>query len=85
MTARDLRWRSAGIVLGIAGCVGSVLDRDGSPLTIGYFLLAITGIVMLLNGKRVGIALRAERRGHGDTAAAIHARRADRGDRRQRR
>ena len=73
MTGRDLAWRAGGLALAVGGCAASLLDRSGSPFTIIYFLLTIAGLVLLLNGKRVAIALQAERRGHCDTAAAVHA------------
>jgi hypothetical protein len=73
MTARDLAWRGSGLALSVGGCAVSLLDRGGSPLTVLYFLVTIAGIVLMLNGKRVAVAVKAERRGHCDTAAAIHA------------
>lgn len=75
MTKRDLGWRGAGLMLTACACALGVLDRDGSPLTLLYFLAAIFGIVLMLNGKRVAVAWKAERRGHGDMAGAIQARR----------
>lgn len=75
MTRRDRRWRAAGLLLTVGGCAAGLLDREGSPLTLVYFLLAIGGIVLMLNGKRVPVAWQAERRGHGDMAGAIGARR----------
>jgi hypothetical protein len=74
MTRRDARWRAAGAMLGSGACAASVM-LDGSPLMIVLFPLALLGLVLTINGKRVVTALRAERRGHGHTAAAIHARR----------
>lgn len=75
MTRRDVRWRSAGVMLGVGSCIAGLLDRDGSPRTLFYFLAAIFGVVLMLNGKRVAVAWQAERRGHGDMAGAIHAQR----------
>lgn len=75
MTRRDLGWRAAGLILTTGACAAGVLDRDGSPLTLLYFLTALLGIVLMLNGKRVAVAWKAERRGHGDMAGAIQARR----------
>ncbi|MBB3912612.1 hypothetical protein [Sphingomonas desiccabilis] len=82
MTGRDLRWRAAGLLVSAAACAGTFFHRDGSPLTIVSFLLAIVGIVLMLHGKRVAVALRAERRGHCQTAAAIHTQRMRRQERR---
>jgi len=73
VTRRDLVWRSAGAVLFIGGCAASALHPEGSSWTLLYFLGAIHGIVLMLNGKRVATAWRAERRGHCHTADAIHA------------
>lgn len=75
MTRIDVAWRAAGLAAIGAGCMASLLDRDGSPRAILYFLLCIFGLVLLVSGKRVGIALKAERRGHCDTATVIHAER----------
>lgn len=75
MTRRDRLWRAAGAVLAIGGCAAAALDADGSPMTLPFFLSAIVGIVLMLNGKRVAVLWQAERRGHCDTAAAIHAQR----------
>lgn len=80
MTRRDMAWRAAGLTFSVGGCAASMLHRSGSPLTLLYFLAAIIGIVLVLNGKRVATALKAERRGHWNTAAAIHARRVRRHD-----
>ena len=73
MTARDLRWRMAGIAMTAGGCAAGLLDRSGSPLVILYFVLAVLGNVLMLNGKRIATMWRAERTGHQETAAAVHA------------
>lgn len=73
MTVRDLTWRSAGALLFAGGSTTSLWARDGSPWVLLHFVAAIIGIVLMLNGKRVGVVIRAERRGHCDTAAAVHA------------
>lgn len=75
MTRRDRLWRAAGAVLATGGCAGAALDSDGSPMTLLFFVSAIVGIVLMLNGKRVAVLWQAERRGHCDTVAAIHAQR----------
>jgi hypothetical protein len=73
MTGRDLAWRTAGAALFAGGCAASLMARDGSPWVLLHFVAAILGIVLMLNGKRVGVVIRAERRGHCDTATAVHA------------
>lgn len=73
MTGRDLVWRAAGACLFVGGCTASAIARDGSPWVGLHFLIAVLGIVLVLNGKRVAVAIRAERRGHCNTAAAVHA------------
>lgn len=73
MTGRDLGWRIAGGCLFAGGCTASAIARDGSPWVVLHCLIAILGIVLLLNGKRVAVVIRAERRGHCNTASAIHA------------
>ena len=84
MTGRDLRWRVGGAVLFVAGCAAPVIGRAarsparsiaGPLVTLPCFAAALVGIVLMLNGKRVPVLLKAERRGHCDTAAVIHSRR----------
>lgn len=75
MTRRDMLWRATGAILFVSGCAASAIDADGSRLTLLYFGSTILGIVLILNGKRVAISWQAERRGHCDTAAVIHAQR----------
>jgi hypothetical protein len=72
MTARDRAWRAGGIAafatacgIGVANRLGSgdVADATGGIL-LGLlgFGLAIAGIVLLLQGKRIPVSLQAERR-----------------------
>lgn len=75
MTRRDMLWRGAGAGMTLAACAATLLDRDGSTFVWSYFLTAIGGIVLLVNGKHVATVWRAERGRHRDTAAVIHARR----------
>ena len=72
MTRRDLQWKAVGFVLTAASCAIS-LALDGSPLMIAVFPLAFAGLPLMIHGKRVGQALRAERRGHYHTADVLHA------------
>lgn len=74
MTRRDAVWRGAGVALSGGACAASLL-LDGSPLMIIFFPLALLGLVLVINGKKVATALRAERRGHYHTAEVIHAQR----------
>lgn len=67
MTRRDLRWKAAGVAL-TAGSCAMALALDGSPL-----MLAFVGLPLMIHGKRVGQAFRAERRGHYNTADVLHA------------
>lgn len=84
MTGRDICWRVVGAALTIAACTAAkVGGTEGSPLILVYFAGAILGIVLLFNGKMVMTVWRAERSGHQDTAAAIHAARVRRHRRRR--
>jgi uncharacterized membrane protein YfcA len=71
---RDSLWRSAGAVLCIAAG-GVALSADSAPLVVLLFLVVLFGLTLVINGKRVAIAVQAERRGHPHTAEIIHARR----------
>ncbi|EZP50770.1 MULTISPECIES: hypothetical protein [Sphingomonas] len=72
MTRRDLRWKLVGVALTAAGCA-LLLVLDRSPLMIAVFPLAFAGLPLMIHGKRVGQAIRAERRGHYNTAEVLHA------------
>jgi hypothetical protein len=72
MTRRDLQWKAVGFVLTTGSCTMS-LALDGSPLMIAFFFLAFVGLPLMIHGKRVGQALRAERGGHYHTADVLHA------------
>jgi uncharacterized membrane protein HdeD (DUF308 family) len=74
MNKRDTMWRGSGAVLCLAA--GTVaLTADSPPLAVLLFLVILLGLTLMINGKRVAIALQAERRGHHHTAEVIHARR----------
>lgn len=74
MTRRDLAWRSGGLALLAAASGIRLIDRWmtggasdstlGMLLGLGGFLLAIAGVVLLVQGKRVPQALRCEYRRH---------------------
>jgi hypothetical protein len=72
MTRRDILWRVVGIVLSVGAC-GVAVAMDGSALAMLVFPIALLGLTLAINGKRMVVALRAERRGHGHTAEVIHA------------
>ena len=72
MTRRDILWRTIGIALTVGACsVAAALDM--SALAMLLFPIALLGLTLAINGKRVVVALRAERYGHCHTAEAIHA------------
>ena len=72
MTRLDLRWRGMGALLFAGSCAAPAFDL--APGWIVFpFAAAFVGLVLMLHGKRVAVTIRAERRGHRDTAAAIHA------------
>ncbi|MGU3389784.1 hypothetical protein [Sphingomonas sp. M1A8_2b] len=72
MTRRDTVWRGIGVVLTVGACtVAAALNE--SALAMLLFPIALLGLTLAINGKRVVVALRAERHGHCHTAEAIHA------------
>lgn len=85
MTRRDLAWRSGGLALFAAASGMRLIEWSvtgvapdsalGMLLGLGEFLLAIFGVVLLVQGKRVPQALRAELRRHRARALAIRPRR----------
>ncbi len=72
MTRRDILWRAVGVVLTVGAC-SVAATTTGSALAILAFPVALLGLTLVINGKRVVVALRAERHGHCHTAEAIHA------------
>ncbi len=74
MTKRDAMWRAIGAALFVTSCVWAAA-MEGSALIVLLLPLALAGLTLMINGKRVVTALRAERRGHIHTAAAIHSQR----------
>ena len=72
MTRRDILWRGIGVVLAVGAC-GVAAAMNGSAMAMLVFPIALLGLTLMINGKRVVVVLRAERHGHGHTAEAIHA------------
>jgi hypothetical protein len=86
VTRRDMGWRSGGAVLMVAGFGLGHLPVFGEPspaaLAIAGFVMAIVGLVLVINGKRVAMSLRIERSRHRNLPLAIQARQRMRGGRR---
>lgn len=79
MTRRDRAWRAAGAALFAAACAIGVINRlDGGSAGLPGFGLAVLGLVLLVQGKRVPAAMRVERSPHRTLARAIRQRRARR-------
>ncbi len=72
MTRRDILWRAIGVMLAVGAC-GVAAAMNGSAIAMLVFPIALLGLTLMINGKRVVVVLRAERHGHGNTAEAIHA------------
>lgn len=81
MTRRDIVWRGIGLVLAVGAC-GVATAMQGSARALFVFPIALLGLTLMFNGKRVLVALRAERHGHRHTAEAIHGVRRRRNGRR---
>ncbi|MBA3942361.1 MAG: hypothetical protein C0520_14235 [Sphingopyxis sp.] len=83
MTVRDLRWRIGGGTLLAMGyfTVHAASKAAGSADLLGLlgFLVAAAGLLLLIGGRRIALALRVERSRHRELPAAIrtahHARR----------
>ena len=80
MTRRDLAWRLGGLALFAAASGIGLSNRSVASDTPGAidmllgllgFMLAIAGAVLLVQGKRVQIALLAERRRYRAGASAV--------------
>lgn len=69
MSARHISWRATGVLLfALAGALGPGSGGVG----VLRFLLAVAGIVLLVQGRRAPLALRVERSRHRDLPHAIH-------------
>lgn len=79
MTGRDLAWRAAGagIIAGAAAVDLGWAAAAGHRAVLGVpaFLLAIGGLVLLVQGRRVVRALRVERSRHRQLPIALYRRR----------
>jgi hypothetical protein len=80
MKRRDVSWRTGGAALlllgfGMAVAMPPEAGPARSVLTLAGFLVVITGLVLVINGKRVAMVLRIERSRHRELPLAIHARR----------
>ncbi|MDR6847574.1 hypothetical protein J2X47_001786 [Sphingomonas sp. BE270] len=80
MRQRDLAWRGVGAVaFAFAAAIGLADRMDGgSLLALPAFGVALIGLVLIVQGKRVAAAVRVERSRHRALLAAIRARRARR-------
>lgn len=84
MIRRDVAWRAGGLALFAAGCAVGLLDELVTPVGPALpgavtgplsFAVAVLGLVLLVQGKRVPVFWRVERGRHRDLPAAIHLRR----------
>lgn len=80
MTHRDLFWRGLGVGLVVVAASVRVADVAGSHAGVSLiaFILTLTGLVFVIQGKRVPAALRVERSRHRLLAQAIRDRRRNR-------
>lgn len=82
MTRRDLFWRSAGAVMVGAGYLATLAatDAGGAADIVGLagIFMAAAGLLFILGGKRVVLALRVERSRHRELPSVIHASRRSR-------
>ncbi|HIV77001.1 hypothetical protein [Sphingomonas yabuuchiae] len=81
MSGRDMAWRSLGGLMTLGAVAATLTGPSESLLALFWFFVALGGVVLMLNGKHLVQAVRAERRGHPYTAEAIHAARIRRGRR----
>lgn len=73
MSGRDMAWRSLGGLMTLGAVAATLTGPSESLLALFWFFVALGGVVLMLNGKHLVQAVRAERRGHPYTAEAIHA------------
>ncbi|WP_010184881.1 hypothetical protein [Sphingomonas sp. PAMC 26605] len=77
MTHRDLAWRSLGVALVVVAVAARIADGAGTHagLSVIAFIMALIGLALIVQGRRVSAALRVERSRHRMLAQAIHDRR----------
>lgn len=75
MTRRDLAWRSAGVALFATATAIGLQDGLSGDVKLLGFALALVGLVLIVQGRRVPAAWRIERSRHRALTQAIHARR----------
>ena len=75
MIHRDLVWRGIGMGAFTVAIAIGVADRVDGPLRLAGFALALIGLVLIVQGKRVAAAWRVERGNHRSLAQAIDTRR----------
>jgi hypothetical protein len=82
MTQRDLFWRTAGAALVGIGYTLTRIATDAAADLVGIagLLVAAVGLLLVLAGKKVPLALRVERSRHRELPGAIHASRRARRD-----
>lgn len=84
MTRRDLIWRATGATLIGAGyfLTRAATGAEGAADLVGIvgLLVAAAGLLLVLAGKKVPLALRIERSRHRELPGAIHASRHARRD-----
>lgn len=77
MTPRDLIWRAAGVTLIAFGALATraATTATGSADLVGLLgvLVAGGGLLLLIGGKRVALALRVERSRHRELPGAIRS------------
>lgn len=88
MTRRDILWRSLGAVLSLVGPACELLapgDSGGARgmLTLLFFALTVLGIVLLIQGRKVALAVRIDGSRHRMLPELIRSRRRERHMKRQ--
>ncbi len=80
MKHRDLAWRGLGAAIVVVALAARPAGGAGTHTGVSLvaFILAITGLVFIVQGKRVPAALRVERSRHRLLAQAIRDRRRNR-------
>jgi hypothetical protein len=79
MSVRNFVWRACGVGLILVSAATAVPAANGSAgAALAGVMLALTGLVFAVQGKRVALALRIERSPHRHLPALLNARRARR-------